>query len=110
VERGRWDLGLTTCDVDPAYGQELQRFLGTQLGFSGIREITQAPARQDWISPVNVVFYYADDTKPAARALARSLSQKTGLGFAVSKGAGLGLIDEQRDVTLFVHLLGPGCL
>lgn len=109
AERSRWDVGLTTCAVDETQANALQSYLKENLGFSGARDLIQLASRENWIPTTNKVFYYTDDAKPAAQALANALHAKWGFDFAVGKGAGQGVQNGLKGQTLFVHVMSSAC-
>lgn len=61
------------------------------------------PERPTWFASRPTVFYYDSRALPAANALAERLSALAGRGFAVQRGAGLGVEPSLRDVTLYAH-------
>lgn len=73
---------------------------GNEVGFGGLLDYLPS-----WLARESTVFYYDKSTKSIARALADDLEKLTGISFAIRWGAGLGVNDDEKDKTFFVHLV-----
>jgi hypothetical protein len=60
-------------------------------------------ARPSWFASRSTVFYYAKSARAAAKHVATAMKKLTGEDFAVRRGAGLGVVPGEGDLTLFVH-------
>ena len=73
---------------------------GNEVGFGGLLDYLPS-----WLARESTVFYYDKNTKSIARALADDLEKLTGISFEIRWGAGLGVNDDEKDKTFFIHLV-----
>lgn len=104
LTRENYLVGVQTFGMEDAQRVQLNERL-QQLGY-GLHETSIAIEDNEapnWFAKEPTVFYYADSALGAAKELAGSLNEVTGVKFAVQKGAGMGVDPAQRNLTLFVH-------
>ena len=73
---------------------------GNEVGFGGLLDYLPS-----WLARESTVFYYDKNTKSIARALADDLEKVTGISFKTRWGAGLGVNEDEKDKTFFIHLV-----
>lgn len=59
----------------------------------------------DWVAKEPTVFYYDKLSKREATTIANQIKKLTAINFKVVRGAGLGVVDDLKRWTIYVHLI-----
>jgi hypothetical protein len=98
------EVGLYSLHADPKIQTIIRDYL-VQQGYR-IRADQEYQYRQNWMSYEPSVMYYSSESKDLASQIARELSDKTKINFAIHRGSGLGVTPGEEARTFFVHYIG----
>ena len=100
----KYSIGLYGLGID----KEMYRSVHRLLEEDGYTIVGGAllTSRPEWLALRSTVFYYDDQAKGRAQALAESMRKVTGQRPGIQKGAGLGVLRGQEEWTFFVHIIG----
>lgn len=62
--------------------------------------------RREWLARTPTVLYYDDRSLNTAKAIAEKLTQKTKIIFTTARGAGLGVVKGEEQISFRIHLVG----
>lgn len=89
--------------VDKSIVEDVKDFLsnkGYEVGIGGLLN-----SKPNWLALQSTVFYYHKNSEEIANNMAEELKEKTGLTYAVERGAGLGVLENEKKITFFIHLV-----
>ena len=89
--------------VDESIVEEVKIYLsneGYEVGFGGLLS-----SKPNWLALNSTVFYYHKESEEIAKNMAEELKGKTGIKYVVQRGAGLGVLESERKVTFFIHVV-----
>lgn len=99
----RYITDVWAFDVDESIVENVKSYLsnkGYEVGFGGLLS-----SKPNWLALNSTVFYYHKDSEEIAKNMAKELKEKTGIEYAVQRGAGLGVLQNERKVTFFIHVV-----
>lgn len=105
--RALWQMGVLGCSFQYESLERIDAFIREDLQFTGSDQIASwtKHSRYPSLATRNTVFFYSEESRTAAQALATLLQKKFTLNFAVARGA-----SEFKKPTMFVHVIGSRCL
>lgn len=107
-ERASWDGRVIACAVDTNFALSVDRYL-YDLGFTNLRPIINTVSRENWIAYNSSVFFYDIKAKSTVEAIGEILHEHFDISFNITNGAGLGVSQDLREKTFFVHLISDSC-
>lgn len=99
----RYITDVWAFGVDEGTVKDVKNYLsskGYEVGFGGL-----LGSKPSWLALSSTVFYYHKDSINVAKNMAEDLKEKTGIKYSVQRGAGLGVLENEKKVTFFVHVV-----
>ena len=106
VRPSDYTVGLQTVGIDDQERKRLNKEI-SDYGYSldSVTYSYDSGNKPSWFAFEPTVFYYSSKSKMQAESLAALMTEKTGVSFKVSRGAGLGVNPSKKHLTFFVHYL-----
>lgn len=99
----RYITDVWAFGVDESIVEDVKSYLSTkghEVGFGGLLS-----SKPSWLALNSTVFYYHKDSEEIAKNIAKELRERTDIKYAVQRGAGLGVMKNEKKVTFFIHVV-----
>ena len=105
AENTRFLVGLVSYGVNPDIFDKVSNYLYNEQGYSNRGQMLLAE-RASWLSRKPTVLFYVDKNRRKAQIISDKLYSLTGIRFQISRGAGFGVDENEKEWTIIVHLVG----